>query len=90
MIPGASPKSQIGGRKTKNKAKEELKVLREGEVSKEWNTKITVEMGDITEGNSEVIVCSATPFLDFKGGLIDYIIHKGGECIKEECEDIIE
>ena len=47
-------------------------------------------MGDITDESTTAIVCSANPFLDFQGGLNDYIIHKGGNCIKEECEDIIE
>lgn len=47
-------------------------------------------MGDVTDESSTAIVCSANPFLDINGGLVDYIVHKGGVCIKEECEDIID
>lgn len=59
-------------------------------MSHEFGTKITVAMGDITEETSSAIVCSANPFLDAHGGLANHLIHKGGNCIKEECEDIID
>ena len=87
FIPGASPKSQVPRKKLQN---QKVKILRQGVVSKEYQNKISVVMGDVTEEESMASVCSANPFLDISGGLVHQIVHKGGVCIQEECEDIID
>lgn len=65
-------------------------ILRQGLITEDSGTVLTIAQGDITEDPSSAIVCPANNFLDFHGGVAAKIIQKGGQCIMEEAEDIID
>lgn len=51
---------------------------------------LAVVQGDITQEESDAIVCPANNFLQFNGGVAEQILKVGGKCILEEVEDIIQ
>ena len=55
----------------------------------ETNVTIAVCKGDITTESTDAIVCPASSFLQFHGGVAACILRRGGKCIMEETEDII-
>lgn len=65
-------------------------VLRQVNICEDPSIVLKVSHGDITQDPSTAIVCPANNFLDFNGGVAATIIRKGGSCIMEEAEDIID
>ena len=50
---------------------------------------LSVVYGDITNEESDAIVCPANNFLQFHGGVAACILESGGKCILEEAEEIL-
>ena len=51
---------------------------------------ISVCHGDITYEKSDSIVCPANNFLQFHGGVAGCILRRGGKCIQEEADAIVQ
>ena len=64
--------------------------MREINICDDTHTTLKIAAGDITQDTSTAIVCPANNFLDFNGGVAAAIAAKGGNCIMEEAEDIID
>ena len=64
------------------------KILRQ-ELVANSELNLAVVHGDITNEESDAIVCPANNFLQFHGGVAAAILSRGGKCIMEEAEDIV-
>ena len=51
---------------------------------------VSVCHGDITYEKSDSIVCPANNFLQFHGGVAACILRRGGKCIQEETDAILQ
>lgn len=54
------------------------------------DTLLSIVHGDITLEESDAIVCPANNFLQFHGGVAAAVLKKGGKCIMEEADEIVQ